>query len=135
MKRIVICLSPKKFPTYCTCSVVYVRTIPLFSGCFTCIAIYLDSQKQSAIQRFLLFGESTIRGFTIHATANIYVRTYQDHRSVNKAYCSYSVRTYCETWFTRHWLIQNACLPGSTSCFTSSEVGTGSIDLPNIWFI
>ena len=33
------------------------QRFPLFSGCFTCIIIYLDPHKQSVIESFLICGE------------------------------------------------------------------------------
>ena len=38
-----------------------IQRFPLFRGCFICIAVYLDPQKWSAIERFSLLGEFVIR--------------------------------------------------------------------------
>ena len=41
------------------------RRCPLFRGNFMHIAIHLDPQKQSVVERFLLLGEFVIRGSTV----------------------------------------------------------------------
>ena len=38
-----------------------IRRFSLFRDYFICIAIYLDPQKQSVIERFLLLGEFVVR--------------------------------------------------------------------------
>ena len=58
-----------------------IQKFPLFRGYFICIAMYLDPQKQSVIERFSLLGEFVNRGSTVCTVHTKIVKHLNTHLS------------------------------------------------------